>query len=148
MMKVSRISAEQCKPLRHSVLWRHIELEIDCDIDIDQREDAIHLGAYFNDQIISVCSLFEMTTENLMYASQLRLRAMATNPDFRGQNAGRAVVKKAIELASEKNYDVLWCDAREVALGFYEKCGFQVKGDFYQVRNIGPHKLMYFPLKS
>ena len=130
------------------VLWPHIELEEDCNIEIDQRADAIHLGAFYDGQIISVCSLFEMKKERLNFATQYRLRAMATNPNFRGKSVGKQLVEKAIEIIKEKGYEVLWCDARKVALGFYEKCGFSVKGDFYQVKNIGLHKLMYFPLKS
>lgn len=148
ILKVNKITAEQCKPLRHLVLWPHIEKESDCVIDIDHRKDAIHLGAFYNNEIISVCSLFEMKTDKLSFATQYRLRAMATHPNYRGLNAGKAVVEKAVELTKEKEFDVLWCDARKIALGFYEKCGFEVTGDFYEVRNIGPHKLMYVPLKS
>ena len=143
---VKRIKAEECRPLRHKVLWPHIELIEECNIDIDNRGDAIHIGAFLEDELISICSLFEMRTKKLDFKKQYRLRAMATNPNFRGVNAGKAVVEKAIELTREKNYQVLWCDARKVALGFYEKCGFGVTGDFYEVRNIGPHKLMYYPL--
>ncbi len=146
MIQVNKISAEQCRSLRHRVLWPHIELEEDCNIDIDKRKDAIHLGAFYENQIISVCSLFEMKTEKIDFASQYRLRAMATDPNFRGMNAGKLVVEKAIEIIRKNGYEVLWCDARKVALGFYEKCGFLVTGEFYPVRNIGPHKLMYFPL--
>jgi hypothetical protein len=45
--------------------------------------------------------------------------------------------------------DVVWCDAREVAWGFYELQGFKFGGQMngedleaYQVPNVGLHKIM------
>ncbi len=133
-------------PLRHSVLWPHIALETDCTIDIDQREDAVHLGAFLGKKLVSICSLFEMKSEKLEHQKQYRLRAMATHPDFRNQDVGRKLVEFAIDLLREKHYDILWCDAREVALGFYSKIGFRIQGDWYEVPHVGKHKTMYFDL--
>ena len=45
------------------------------------------------------------------------------------------------------NIELLWCDARLEATGFYERLGFKMKGEIYNVPNIGPHKLMYIELK-
>ncbi len=145
-MKMKTITAIECHPLRHQVLWPHIKLEKDCVIDIDDRDDAIHIGAIVNDEIISVCSLFQMSSNLLDYQNQYRLRAMATDPNMRGKSAGKLIVKHAIELLKKNKHDVLWCDARQIAIGFYEKLGFQGSGHFYEVKNIGLHQLMYFPL--
>lgn len=143
-MHVKVIGAELTKPLRHQVLWPHIENTEDCIIDIDHREDAIHLGAFDEEgKIVGVCSLFEMTTPKLDFPKQYRLRAMATDPAVRGTGAGRAIVEFALETVKTAGYDVLWCDARKVALGFYERMGFERIDEWYEVRNIGPHQLMY-----
>jgi len=48
-----------------------------------------------------------------------------------------------LEELKDRKVDLLWCDARKVALGFYEKMGFKILGDFYEIPIIGPHKLMY-----
>ncbi len=146
-MIVRKITSTDCKNLRHMVLWPHIQYEKDCIIDIDGQEDAIHLGAVLDGQIISICSLFKTTNAQLdLPGVHYRLRAMATHPDFRGKNVGRAVVLEAINILKTNNTTVLWCDAREVALEFYSKLGFNNKGDFYNIKNIGPHKLMYCEL--
>ena len=146
MIEVKRISPEETKELRFLVLWPHKPDVASCTIDIDHREDAIHLGAFEGDRIIGICSLFEMTTTKLSFEKQYRLRAMATHPEARGKHAGKAIVEEAIRLVKEAGYDVLWCDARKVALGFYERLGFQLIDEWYEVPMIGPHKLMYFPL--
>lgn len=144
-MTVNRITSEETKPLRHRVLWPHIEQTEDCVIDIDNREDAIHLGAFHDSsEPVGICSLFEMNTPKLTHKKQYRLRAMATDPDVRGSGAGRAIVNEALRKVKELGYDVLWCDAREVALGFYERMGFQRIDEWYEVRNVGLHQLMYF----
>lgn len=147
-MEVRIISAQETRPLRHLVLWPHIEKAEDCVIDIDTREDAIHIGAFENDQLISVCSLFELSSQRIKQAKQYRLRAMATHPNFRGMNAGKRVVQFALELTRNKGFDVLWCDARQVALGFYEKMGFSLIDEWYEVPKIGLHKTAFYQLRK
>ncbi len=143
-MRVQEITAAQTKPLRHKVLWPHIEKMEDCVIDIDERNDAIHLGAFDEDgNIIGVCSLFEMTSPKLAHQRQYRLRAMATDPEVRGAGAGRALIEFAKQRVQAMGYEVLWCDARKVALGFYARMGFDRIDEWYEVRNIGPHQLMF-----
>jgi len=39
---------------------------------------------------------------------------------------GRLMVQAAIEESKKRNIDVLWCNAREEAVNFYEKLGFTV----------------------
>ena len=141
---VRAVVAEDTRLLRHRVLWPHKERMEDCMIDIDHRRDAIHLGAFDSEGcLVGVCSLFEMATPKLTDDCQYRLRAMATAPEVRGQGAGAVLVEEAKRLIAERCYDVLWCDARKVALGFYERLGFDRIDEWYEVPLIGPHQLMY-----
>jgi [ribosomal protein S5]-alanine N-acetyltransferase len=144
MMKIEQIKPEDTRVLRFKVLWPHKPDVESCVIDIDHRSDAIHLGACKDGEIVGVCSLFEMSTPKLSDVRQYRLRAMATDPDVRGSGAGRMLVEEALRIVKSGGYNVLWCDARAVALGFYEKLGFSVIDEWYEVPIIGPHKLMYF----
>ena len=84
-----------------------------------------------------------MKNEKFEATNQYRLRAMATSSKVRGENFGKLLIEFAIEELKNRKVDLLWCDARKVALGFYEKMGFNVIGDFYEIPIIGPHKLMY-----
>lgn len=109
--------------------------------------DAFHLGAFDEqERLVGVCSLFEMTTAKLNESQQIRLRAMATAPSVRDMGAGAAIVQEALRLAGGMGYDVLWCDARKVALGFYAKLGFERIDEWYEVPLIGLHQLMYYRL--
>ena len=93
---------------------------------------------------MGICSLFATETEKLPERAQYRLRAMATHPDVRGAGAGRAVVDAALEQVRKAGAELLWCDARKVALGFYDRLGFERIDEWYHVPNVGPHQLMFY----
>ncbi len=142
--RIRQVAPEETRELRHLVLWPHKQRIEDCVIDIDHRADAIHLGAFdSSDRLVGVCSLFEMPTPKLPDQRQYRLRAMATHPEVRGQGAGADLVREALRLIGGMGYNVLWCDARKVALGFYDRLGFERINEWYEVPNIGLHQLMY-----
>jgi predicted GNAT family N-acyltransferase len=145
--QVHRVTAEETRALRHLVLWPHKPDVESCVIDIDDRPDAIHLGCYSIDrQLVGVCSLFEMRSEKLQDDCQYRLRAMAIHPQQRGLGAGACLVKEALAIIAQLGYDVVWCDAREVALGFYARLGFNRIDAWYDVPLIGRHQFMYYRL--
>jgi len=146
MFTVRTISPEETRPLRHLVLWPHIPFEKDCVIDIDHREDAIHLGTFDNEKLVSVGSLFRVSSPKLSFTHQYRLRAMASHPDYRGQDCGKMLVQEAMGILRQKSIQVLWCDAREKAVGFYARIGFSVLEEVYDVPLIGPHKFMWIEL--
>lgn len=146
---VRLIAPEATRRLRHEVLWAHRPNISDCSIDIDRRSDALHLGAFDEqERLVGVCSLFEMATPKLEGTKQIRLRAMATSSAVRGMGAGAAIVQEALRLAGGMGYDLLWCDARKVALGFYAKLGFGRIDEWYEVPLIGLHQLMFYRLKA
>jgi len=80
--------------------------------------------------------------------NQFRLRAMASSPKVRGQGFAKDVIIFALKELQKRETALLWCNAREVALGFYENLGFKTIGDFYNIPKIGLHKLMYFELTN
>jgi ribosomal protein S18 acetylase RimI-like enzyme len=147
MTTIETITAEQTRPLRHLVLWPHIAELNRCITDTDFDPGALHLGAFTNRQLLGVCSLFATASPKLPHSRQYRLRAMATHPRVRGMGLGRLLVLEAIRRAGEFEADVLWCDAREVAIGFYQKLGFERIDDWYEVPHIGPHQFMYHELR-
>ena len=68
---------------------------------------------------------------------------MAIHPDFRAQGAGAKLIRFAIEHLHAQRADLLWCNARENAKGFYEKLGFVIHGEPFQIAGIGEHFVMY-----
>jgi predicted GNAT family N-acyltransferase len=68
-----------------------------------------------------------------------QLRGMATDPAVRGSGAGQALVTEGLARIDARGGDLLWCDARVTAAGFYERMGFAVVTDEYDKPGIGPH---------
>ena len=51
--------------IRHQVLWQHKVFE-DCGIDIDDQEDAFHLGAYTGEELVCVASFLDKDMQNFL----------------------------------------------------------------------------------
>ncbi len=146
--KVEIITASDCIELRSRVLRPGQPIEL-CKYPEDSLATTIHLGIFKDSQLICTgtlletkCSLFPETTESY------QLRGMATDHDFQGQGLGRELLEKAEEILIGKNCSMLWFNARESAFGFYQKCGFDLKGDFFDIPLVGPHKIMFKEFRS
>jgi predicted GNAT family N-acyltransferase len=68
-----------------------------------------------------------------------QLRGMATDATVRGSGAGRAMVEDGLERVAARGGDLVWCDARTSAAGFYWRMGFTAVTDEFDKPGIGPH---------
>jgi predicted GNAT family N-acyltransferase len=73
---------------------------------------------------------------------EMKLRQMAVADALQGKRVGAALVRKAEELARAAGYETITLHARQPAVPFYEKCGYQVEGDVFSEVGI-PHLFMY-----
>lgn len=141
--RVSIISSSETYSLRLEVLWQHKNSLEECKLDIDDMPTTFHVGVFKNNEIVAIGTFLQQQNEKFDAKNQYRLRAMATSSKVRGENFGKQVIDFALEELKNRKVDLLWCDARKVAFGFYEKMGFNILGDFYEIPIIGKHKLMY-----
>ena len=72
-------------------------------------------------------------------ASPWQLRGMATEPALRGAGVGRELVVDGLARVAARGGDLVWCDARVTAAGFYERMGFTVVTGEFDKPGIGPH---------
>ena len=68
---------------------------------------------------------------------------MATHPDHRAKGVGTKLMHFAFDHLNSLKADVLWCNARENALAFYERLGLVIEGPPFDIAGIGEHFLMY-----
>jgi ribosomal protein S18 acetylase RimI-like enzyme len=141
------IGTEETYPLRNLVLRPNKPVE-SVFLERDNDPDSFHLGAFIEANVISVGSFHRASHQRFVETHQYQLRKMATSPDFRKMNAGRKLIEFAFEELKTRNTELLWCNAREVAIAFYKKLGFETASGFFDVPGIGPHKLMYIKLIS
>jgi GNAT superfamily N-acetyltransferase len=114
----------------------------DCLFQGDNDELTFHLGAFVEKKLVSVASFY--FERNLKFSDpyQYRLRGMATLPEYQGQGLSSALLRTAFPVIKQNQCTLLWCNARERAMGFYRKVGFNEEGDFFNIPNIGKHILM------
>lgn len=138
-MKIKKISAEETFPIRLEVLRKNSPLPYQFNGDFDP--ETFHLGVFKNKHLIAVSSYMKVKKEDFK-GKQYQLRGMATLEDFQGIGAGKLMVEEAIEILNAQKIDCLWCNARVVAVSFYEKNGFKTVGALFDIPHIGPHYLM------
>ena len=56
-----------------------------------------------------------------------QIRFMAVHPDYRGTGLGKLITVYLENIARQKGYNKIQLQARENALEFYKRCGYQVK---------------------
>ncbi|MEH7382133.1 GNAT family N-acetyltransferase [Bacillus sp. JJ1533] len=141
MLEVKIINPEMTYGLRHRILRPHQPLEA-CLYDTDHQEGGFHVGAYYEEKLISIASFCAVLHEDLPSRKQYRLRAMATLEEYRKLGAGRTVVDFAESILKEKDTELLWCMGRTSVQGYYERLGFKPHGDVFDYPPIGPHIVM------
>lgn len=140
-MQVLRIKAIDTHPIRHKMLRPNGTLE-DCIFQGDNDELTFHLGAFVEKKLVSVASFYFERSDRFPDQYQYRLRGMATLPEYQGQGLSSSLLRTAFPVIKQNQCTLLWCNAREKAMGFYTKVGFAPTGDFFTIPNIGKHILM------
>jgi N-acetylglutamate synthase-like GNAT family acetyltransferase len=125
---------EQMIGLRMDLLRRPLGLSF-TEEQLENEKKDILIGAFKNGSITGCCVLTPCDSEII------QLRQMAIRPDVQSKGIGRRIVEFAEKTAKEKGYTLLMMHARNTALGFYKKCGYQSKGkEFIEVTI--PHHYM------
>jgi ribosomal protein S18 acetylase RimI-like enzyme len=67
---------------------------------------------------------------------------MATAPSARRSGAGSAVLDALVAYAIARGASRVWCNARTPARSLYERAGFCVVSEEFELPDIGPHFVM------
>lgn len=114
-----------------------------CVFEGDLLKTTIHFGIFKNTRLIGVCSFFKNPNPNITEKHQYQLRGMAVLKAYQGKGLGKIILQFGEQLLKEKNTKLVWCNAREVALNFYKKNGYQIIGEPFNIKDIGLHYMMY-----
>ena len=141
-MEFRRILASDTIDIRHSMLRAHGPIS-SCHYPGDDDDLSFHLGSFIQNQLVSVASFYFQNHNDLNYDVQYRLRGMATVPDYQGRGLSSRLLKMAFPIIKQNQGKILWCNARESAIGYYHKVGLKALGEVFPIEDIGPHQLMY-----
>ena len=141
-MDIKVVAAKDIRPLRNLVLRPNLPIETTY-YDLDNDIETFHLASIMDNTIISIGTFYPENDIELQTKNGYRLRGMATDPKFRRKSAATKLMKESFVLLKEKKCDILWCNARLVAVEFYKSLGFKITGKIFDIPSIGPHYKMY-----
>lgn len=126
-MIVRRVTAADVRPLRQEVL-RAGMADRTVVFDGDDELDTVHLAAFdADDRMIGTSTwlLRPCTFEPTSRAVQLR--GMATRAHLQSRGVGSALLQAGFSHWVDEA-EIVWANARDAALAFYERHGFETRG--------------------
>lgn len=144
MYTISILPAESTYPLRSSVL-RNGKPFSQCVFEGDTDATTYHFGCLLDHQVVAIVSCYAKSHDLFNEKKAFQVRGMAVAAENRGKKMGEQLllhVEKHLQDTCCEPF-LIWLNARENALGFYQKMGYQVKGTAFEVVGIGIHYLMY-----
>ena len=140
--RVERVDQAAGRALRIAVLRPH---EPDAAKMYPREDDpaTLHFAALGeNGEVLSAGSALADPHPRDLRPGDWRIRGMATVPERRGLGLGAAVLDALETTAEGQGAERLWCNARIRAIPFYERAGWSVEGDEFELPEIGAHFLM------
>lgn len=123
---------EEMIKLRNEVLRKPLGLSFTED-EIQAEVNDILIASFDDEEILGCCLLTIQGNE------VVRLRQMAVQKNQQGKGIGETIMQFTENLARDKGFKTLIMHARDTAIGFYEKFGYQIKGDGFIEVNLQHH---------
>lgn len=138
-MGFKQVALQDVIPLRHEVLRPGKGIET-CYFEGDEALTTRHFAWVDGDQVQSVATVMATSRQIFDESVPFQLRGMATNPRLSGQGIGSRFLQ-ALHQELDASW---WCNAREVAVRFYERNGLVRVGEPFDIPEIGPHYVMVY----
>ena len=142
MIAIKKISAIELYPIRHAILRKGEPFE-KCIYPNDGANSTFHFGVYVNGVLAGVVSVFETKNAAFVDELQFQIRGMAVSEQYQKKGYGTALIREVESyLTTNHTHYTLWFNARIIAVGFYEKMGFNKFGELFEIDPIGMHYIM------
>lgn len=120
--------------LRREVLRRPLGLDFTPEQLAAEKEDILVAGTE-DGKVVACCILTPVDHE------VLQLRQMAVETGIQGKGRGKDIVQFAEDWGREHGFKTLMMHARDIAIGFYEKCGYTLVGEGFTEVGIPHHQM-------
>ncbi len=132
--EVRSVPLADTRGLRQAVLRPHQRAE---ELAADEPPGAVAVAAFDGEELVAVGLVGPDGGPGAW-----RVRGMATAPGARGRGAGAAVLDALVRHALAEGATRLWCNARTPARSLYERAGFSVVSEEFELPHSGPHVVM------
>lgn len=120
--------------LREKLLRKPLGLYFSAEELAEDKEDLL-IASFEEDDMLGCCMLKPIDKH------RIRLRQMAVRVDQQHKGIGASIISFAENIAKDRGFKYIVMHARDTAIGFYEKFGYQIDGDGFSEVNL-PHHLM------
>ncbi|MCX7550787.1 GNAT family N-acetyltransferase [Xanthomarina sp. F2636L] len=142
MYQIKQISAKETYSVRQPILRVGKPFEA-CVFEGDTHKSTFHIGVFSKSELIGVASFMKNKSELFSETNQYQLRGMAILKEFQQKGLGKRLMDEGENILSQNKVDLLWFNARDVAVPFYINRGFQTLGAPFNIPNIGKHYVMF-----
>ena len=140
VIEVVELTAARAHPLR-SALLRNDTPDGRVKFDGDDLPTTFHLGGTIDGELVTISSWMQRRYPDFPDRRGHQLRGMATLPEARGSGVSARVLDEGLRRCAVAGSTVVWARARVPALTFYERHGFETRGDEYIDLTTGlPHR--------
>jgi len=142
MIEMKKITAFETIIVRHPILRPGRPIE-SCHFDGDDLLSTSHFGLFLENQLAGVISAFKAQNKLFSEENQYQIRGMAVLSEFQKKGFGEALLEYCENEIRLKSGNLIWFNARETAIGFYEKSGYEILGDPFEIPDVGPHYILF-----
>ncbi len=142
---IKQISTEETIAVRHPVLRAGRPRE-DCYFQGDDLKTTVHYGVFSENNLAGIATFLEQN-HPAFEGTHLQLRGMAVLDEYKGKGLGKRLLESGEQLAKSKKKKIIWCNARNIAVPFYEKMGYKIIGNSFEIPLVGLHYVMIKNIK-
>jgi thiamine transport system ATP-binding protein len=145
--EIVELSATQTHSLRRAVLRVGTPTDV-VTFSEDEEPTTWHLGIrdHATNEVIATSTWIRRDHPSAPGRSGIQLRQMAVASHLQRSGLGMKLLRAGSEMAHRRGADLVWARARDSALGFYARAGWEVVGDGYlDVATELPHHDMVSP---
>jgi GNAT superfamily N-acetyltransferase len=137
-MRTAVVPVEEIFALRWAVLRTGMPRETAVYPE-DSRGDAFHIAVFDDEGVVKGCATFFPDSLPGESAPAYRFRGMGSSPEVRGQGYGAAALTAGLRECAARGAQLVWCNGRVAAGGFYERLGFSAVGEEFILEPSGRH---------
>ena len=132
---VSEKELQRAFSIRLRVFVREQGVPEEIELDEDDRK-ATHFLASIDGKPVGTARL-------VVTNQKAKIGRMAVLKTYRGRGVGKALLKRALELARKRRAKLIYLNAQVPVVGFYEKMGFRCAGRVFMEAGILHRKMVF-----
>ena len=141
-VNITKVDADKVRALRNSELRKGKDFSTASYLK-DYKADTFHMASIVDEKIVTCATFYPEESSKRKSDNTYRLRGMATDSQFQRKGYARNLMAESFKELKKRDCDMVWCNARLVAVDFYKSAGFKIAGKIFDIAEIGPHYYMY-----